>query len=410
MANTLSRSADQAGQRQSSIWTEPREWLISRWLKRIKAGCLTVEFPSGARAVFDGAEPGPHASLKIRNLRMVNRLVLSGDIGFAESHMAGEWDTQDLSALLSLGAANADAFKIAISPSPFMRVANRLYHAFRANTRRGSRRNIAAHYDLGNAFYEQWLDETMTYSSALFAAPDENLAAAQRRKYLRLAEQLELRPGDRVLEIGCGWGGFAEIAAAEYGCQVVGLTLSVEQAAYARERMRRAGISDAVDIRIQDYRDVDGQFDKIVSIEMFEAVGEKYWQGYLQILHARLKPRGKAALQIITINDHNFDQYRSNPDFIQRYIFPGGMLPGPKAFEKAVAKTPLQIRDALYFGKSYAETLRRWDRDFQRNWPRIARLGFDERFYRMWRYYLCYCEAGFDAGEIDVAHFLLERP
>ncbi len=410
MANTLSRTADQTSPRQSSIWTDPREWLLRRWLTRIRVGCLAVVFPSGARTIFEGAEPGPHASLTIRNLRMVTRLMMSGDIGFAESHMAGEWDTPDLSSLLTLGTLNTEALKIAIAPSALMRIANRLYHAFRANTRRGSRRNIAAHYDLGNDFYGQWLDETMTYSSAVFAAPDEDLAAAQRRKYLRLAEQLQLRPGDRVLEIGCGWGGFAEIAAVEYGCHVVGLTLSIEQAAYARERMQRAGVSDAVDIRIQDYRDIDGQFDKIVSVEMFEAVGEKYWPGYLQILYARLKPHGKAALQIITIDDDNFDQYRSNPDFIQRYIFPGGMLPGPKAFERAVAQTPFEIRESFYFGKSYAETLRRWDRAFQRNWPRIATIGFDERFFRMWRYYLCYCEAGFEAGEIDVAHFLLERP
>ncbi|MEX2311788.1 MAG: cyclopropane-fatty-acyl-phospholipid synthase family protein, partial [Rhodospirillales bacterium] len=212
------------------------------------------------------------------------------------------------------------------------------------------------------------------------------------------------------LEIGCGWGGFAEIAAAEFGCHVVGLTLSAEQAVYARNRMQRAGLSDAVEIRIQDYREVEGQFDKIVSIEMFEAVGEKYWPTYLQTLHARLKPGGKAALQIITIDDDNFEHYRSNPEFIQRYIFPGGMLPGPKAFEKAVAGTALEIQNAFYFGSSYAETLRRWDREFQHNWPRIASLGFDERFFRMWRYYLCYCEAGFESGDINVAHFLIERP
>jgi cyclopropane-fatty-acyl-phospholipid synthase len=369
-----------------------------------------VIFPSGAQAVFDGVDSGPHAQLKIRNLRMVTRVLASGDIGFAESYMAGEWDTPDLSSLLALGAMNADALSHATAPSPLMRLVNRLYHAMRANTRKGSRRNIASHYDLGNDFYAQWLDKTMTYSSAIFTSPDEDIVAAQRRKYRRLAEKLELSPGERVLEIGCGWGGFAEIAAAEYGCHVVGLTLSVEQAAYARERMQRAGISDSVDIRIQDYRDVEGQFDKIVSIEMFEAVGEKYWPGYLRILHDRLTPGGKAALQIITINDRNFENYRNNPDFIQRYIFPGGMLPGPKAFENAVRNTPFEVSDSFYFGKSYAETLRRWDRDFQRNWPRIAPLGFDERFYRMWRYYLCYCEAGFDTGGIDVAHFLLERP
>jgi len=410
MENTLSRNSDRADSRRPCSRAELREWLMIRWFKKIKVGRLSVVFPSGSRAVFEGRTAGPHAVLNIKSLRLASRLAVSGDIGFAESYMADEWDTPDLSSLLTLGALNRDAFHAAIAPSSVICMANRLYHAFRANTRRGSRRNIAAHYDLGNRFYDLWLDESMTYSSALFTNTDESMATAQRRKYLRLAEQLQLAPGDRVLEIGCGWGGFAEIAAAEFGCQVVALTLSVEQAAYARERMRRAGLTDSVEIRIQDYRETDGQFDKVVSIEMFEAVGEKYWPTYLQTLHARLKPGGKAALQIITIDDDHFESYRSNPDFIQRYIFPGGMLPGPKAFERAVAATPLKMRGAFYFGKSYAETLRRWGHDFQRNWPQIARLGFDERFFRMWRYYLCYCEAGFDAGDIDVAHFLIERP
>lgn len=410
MPNVLSRTLNQTGVRRSAKRTGPLQWLVHRWLRHIRIGCLTVEFPHGAQAVFDGPQAGPHAFLKIRDMRLIARVLLSGDMGLAEGYMAGEWDTPDLTSLLKLGAMNQRAFAAVIAPSPIMRLAHRVYHGFRANTRRGSRRNIAAHYDLGNDFYAHWLDQTMTYSSGLFAAPDDTLAAAQRRKYLRMAAQLELKPGDRVLEIGCGWGGFAEIAAAKFGCRVVGVTLSTEQAAYARARMQRAGLSDIVDIRLQDYRDVHGQFDKVISIEMFEAVGEKYWPVYLQTLHARLKPGGRAALQIITIDDDSFDDYRSNPEFIQRYIFPGGMLPGPRAFENAVAGTALEIRDVFYFGASYAETLRRWDRDFRRNWPRIAPLGFDQRFYRMWRYYLCYCEAGFETGDIDVAHFLIERP
>ncbi len=387
-----------------------RERMMSRWFSALRRGRLVVEFPSGARSVFEGATPGPNAFMRINNLRLVTRMMTSGDMGFAESYMAGDWDTPDLAALLTLGMTNSDELSGALRPSRLRRWFNRLYHACHANSRRGSRRNIAAHYDLGNHFYGLWLDETMSYSSALFDTADEDMVRAQRRKYLRLAEKLALRSGDRVLEIGCGWGGFAEIGAAEFGCHVTALTLSVEQAAYARERIARAGLADRVDIRIQDYRDISGTFDKIASIEMFEAVGEAYWPTYLNVLRARLAPGGRAGLQIITIDDGEFESYRQTPDFIQRYIFPGGMLPGPRAFARSVERAGLTLSGAFCFGKSYAETLRRWDRAFMENWSSIEPLGFDDRFRRMWHYYLAYCEVGFDLGRIDVGHFIIDRP
>jgi len=385
------------------------ERVFSRWFERVRVGQLTVLFPSDARQVFGGAEAGPQALIRIRNLRLAFRMLVSGDIGFAEGYMEGDWDTPDLNAVFTLGVLNARTLSKALAPSWSARLVNRVRHLRRANTKEGSRRNIAAHYDLGNAFYGHWLDETMSYSAALFDNMDETHAQAQRRKYLRLAKALDLRPGDRVLEIGCGWGGFAEIAAAEFGCEVVGLTLSTEQAAFAKARMAHAGLADRVDIRVQDYRDVTGTFDKIVSIEMFEAVGMENWPTYFEVLDRRLKPGGRAALQVITIADGSFESYRQNPDFIQLYIFPGGMLPGPSAFGRAVSEAGLKISDEFYFGKSYAESLRRWDHAFRENWPQIQAHAFDRRFYRMWRYYLCYCEVGFDHDRIDVAQFVIER-
>ncbi|NQW00253.1 MAG: class I SAM-dependent methyltransferase [Rhodospirillales bacterium] len=386
-----------------------RERLLARWLKRIVFGRLTVDLPSGRRVVFQGDHEGPLASIQVHDLNLIYRIAIAGDMGLAEGYMQGEWETPDLTTLLHLGAANATAFDISIEPNWFVNILNRLRHACRANTKHGSRRNIAAHYDLGNDFYGKWLDETMSYSAALFEDFSEGHAAAQRQKYVRLAESIDLKAGDRVLEIGCGWGGFAEIAAADYGCSVLCLTLSKEQARYATQRMAGKGLSEQVEIRVQDYRDVDGQYDKIVSIEMFEAVGEAYWKTYLDILGHRLTPGGRAALQIITISDACFSNYRKSPDFIQRYIFPGGMLPSPAAFEAAVVRSNLRISESFYFGKSYAETLRRWDRMFQENWDEIAAQGFDRTFFRMWRYYLCYCEVGFDRDTIDVGHFVIEH-
>jgi cyclopropane-fatty-acyl-phospholipid synthase len=410
MKNSLVGPTDSV--RQSAKSASPRitERLFTRWFDPLRCGRLTFEFPSARRMTFEGMQPGPNALIRIRNRRMVSRIMASGGVGFAEGYIEGDWDTPDLKSVLMVGAMNLEPLSKALKSSWLVNAFNRLRHTRHANTRKGSRRNIAAHYDLGNAFYERWLDETMSYSSALFSNAGESHAEAQHRKYRRLALAIDLRPGDWVLEIGCGWGGFAEVAATEFGCEVVGLTLSTEQAVFARKRMARQGIADRVEIRLQDYRDVAGQFDKVVSIEMFEAVGEENWGTYFQVLDRCLKPGGKAGLQVITIDDERFDSYRRKPDFIQLYVFPGGVLPSPHAFGKAVSKSGLRLSDSFYFGKSYAESLRRWAGAFCENWDDIRELGFDERFYRMWLYYLFYCEVGFDLGRIDVGQFVIERP
>ena len=385
------------------------ENLLARWAGLITRGRLTVAFPNLGERRYGATDAEVHASVRINDPRIALRMLTSGDIGLAEGYIEGEWDTADLSALLALGQLNDKALEGTLSVAWPLRFVNRLRHALNANSKRGSRRNIAAHYDLGNDFYGQWLDETMSYSAAVFAYSEEDLAEAQRRKYRRLADRLGLCPGDRVLEIGCGWGGFAEIAAAEYGCSLVGLTLSKEQAAFARQRLSRAGFSDAVEVRIQDYRDVSEQFDHIVSIEMFEAVGEDNWKDYFAVLNRCLKPGGRGGLQIITIDDAAFPRYRRNPDFIQRYIFPGGMLPSLSKLKEAIESAGLTLSESYSLGRDYAETLRRWDRAFLENWRKISTLGFDERFRRLWHYYLCYCEVGFDSGHLNVGQFIVEQ-
>ena len=382
---------------------------MARWFERLERGQLTIKFPSGRRQTFGQGEEALQGLLEIHDLRLILRMLFAGDLGLAESYLKGEWETPNLSALLTVGAINLDDLSDALQSGWLSRLQGRLRHAMRANTKRGSRRNIAAHYDLGNAFYRPWLDSTMTYSSALFVDFEEPLSVAQRRKYARLAEELDIQPGDRVLEIGCGWGGFVEYAAAEYGCEVVGLTLSTEQAAYACERMENSGLADQVEIRLQDYRDVRGVFDKIVSIEMFEAVGVEHWPIYFDTLRQRLNPSGRAAVQSITIGDEHFASYRSTPDFIQHYIFPGGVLPSPSVFTESAMAAGMSVCNTHFFGSSYAETLRRWKKDFLAAWPMIQEMGFDERFRRMWLYYLCYSEVGFDTGKIDVAQFTIQH-
>lgn len=386
-----------------SIW----ENLLDRWISRIEIGSLTLKFPSGLERTFHGSIEGPNAAMTVKSWKLIPRLIMSGDVGLAESFMAGEWDTPDLTKLILLGDLNEQSLGDAVTPSKLIGLLERFRHFLHANSKRGSKRNIAAHYDLGNDFYSTWLDKSMSYSSALFNEPKENLEAAQRRKYMRLARQLELKENDCVLEIGCGWGGFAEIAAREFKCNVVGITLSTEQATYATDRMHRSQVANLVDIRLEDYRDVKGKFDKIVSIEMLEAVGVENWRRYFEVVQKRLKPEGKAAIQTITIDNQFFDIYRRRPDFIQKYIFPGGVLPNENAINDSINLAGLKLLDSYYFGNSYAETLRRWHSSFEQKWNEITKLGFDERFQQMWRYYLSYCEAGFETGHINVGQFII---
>jgi cyclopropane-fatty-acyl-phospholipid synthase len=296
-----------------------------------------------------------------------------------------------------------------MAASPVMAALLRLRHRLRPNTRAGARRNIAEHYDLGNEFYARWLDPTMTYSSAIFAEPGMPLEEAQRAKYRRVVETLGIAATDHVLEIGCGWGGFAEFAAKETGCRVTGLTLSRAQAEFAKARMERQGLADRVDIRIEDYRDVEGKFDKIASIEMFEAVGEENWPVYFKAVADKLKPGGAANVQTIVVADERFPTYRRNIDFIRRYIFPGGLLPSTARLKEEIARIGLRLADAHFFGESYVRTLTEWHRAFIARWREIAPLGFDERFKRMWAYYLCGCAASFRAKTTDVGQFLIQK-
>ena len=378
-------------------------------LLSIKGGAIDMTMPTGETLRFGDDDRAPIA-MRVKDYRFANRVLKNGDIGFAEAWMAHEWETSDLSALLTLFANNIERFKRVFEGDVLGKAVNWLRHLSRDNTREGSRRNIYEHYDLGNRFYEAWLDPSMTYSSARFDATVSDLEAGQRAKYKALAEHLDLKPGDHVLEIGCGWGGFAEFAAREYGVRVTGITISQEQLAYAKARMERAGLSDRVDIRIQDYRDVEGQFDKVASIEMFEAVGERHWATYFGKIADVLKPGGRAALQIITIKHDLFEAYRKRADFIQRYVFPGGMLASVERLKEETAKAGLAWHKVEAFGQSYAVTLAEWSRRFEAKWHDIRALGFDERFKQLWLFYLSYCEAGFRTGRTDVVQLELAKP
>lgn len=378
-------------------------------LLQLKGGAALITLPDGRPILFgDGA--GPRVDFQINDYRFARRVLTSGDIGFAEGYMAGEWQSNNLSDLLVFFAANVERITRLLEGGPIGKALHWIRHLSNANTKRGSRRNILAHYDLGNQFYEAWLDASMTYSSARFDAKVRDLESAQRAKYKALADHLELKAGDHVLEIGCGWGGFAEFAAREYGARVTGITISDEQLAYARARMERAGLADRVEIRRQDYRDVQGQFDKVASIEMFEAVGERYWPAYFGKIADVLKPGGKAGLQIITIKDDLFENYRKRADFIQRYVFPGGMLASIDRLKEETAKVGLVWSAAEAFGQSYADTLAEWAKRFQAKWSDIRAMGFDERFKQLWLFYLSYCEAGFRTGRTDVVQLELAKP
>jgi cyclopropane-fatty-acyl-phospholipid synthase len=335
--------------------------------------------------------------------------MLHGDVAFGEAFMDGDWSSPDVAALLDLAARNTAPLAAAIDGTPLARLANRVLHRMRANTRAGSRRNIQRHYDLGNAFYARWLDAGMSYSSALYTRPHMPLELAQDAKLDRIMALLGPMPGDSVLEIGCGWGGLAE-RLARHGCNVTGLTLSPAQLSYARQRLAAGGLAARADLRLEDYRDSSGSFDRVVSIEMLEAVGEAFWPRYFDVLRTRLNPGGVAVLQVITIDDARFDGYRRTPDFMQRHVFPGGMLPPPRAVRQHIAQAGLTLEHVETFGDSYARTLAEWRQRFLDAWLEIAAMGFPERFRRMWDYYLSYCEGGFRAGAIDVGLWRVVRP
>jgi cyclopropane-fatty-acyl-phospholipid synthase len=365
-------------------------------------GGITFVLPSGREIPIKGSAPGPDARVIIHDYKCMGRVMAAGDIGFAEGYMAGEWDTPDLTAVLTSASLNFDRIQQLGVGNPLMRAVNFVTHLLRPNSREGSKKNIHAHYDLGNAFYERWLDQTMTYSAARFERPDQPLAEAQNNKYAALARTMELSAGQSVLEIGCGWGGFAEFAAKEVGAKVTGITISTEQFDYARKRMFDQGLAEKADIQLIDYRDVTGPFDRVASIEMFEAVGERYWPTYFSKINEVLKPGGQAGLQIITIRDELFDGYRSQADFIQKYVFPGGMLGSEGRLREETDRAGLQWRGLNRFGQDYADTLAIWNDSFQKAWPEIKGLGFDERFRRLWKFYLSYCEAGFRTERTNV--------
>jgi cyclopropane-fatty-acyl-phospholipid synthase len=336
-------------------------------------------------------------------------VLTAGDIGFGEGFMLGEWDTPDLSALLEAFTINLDKLTRLLEGGVVLRMVNAVVHALRRNSRSGSKRNILAHYDLGNAFYSRWLDPSMTYSSARYDRPGQPLSEAQRNKYASLARQIGLGPDNHVLEIGCGWGGFAEFAAGEIGARVTGITISPAQYDFAKQRLFNQGLAERADIRLIDYRDVEGQFDRVASIEMFEAVGEEYWPLYFRKINDVLSPGGRAGLQIITIRDELFAHYRRRADFIQKYIFPGGMLPSETRLKEETDRAGLEWRDIVRFGQNYADTLAEWAHRFESAWDDIKSLGFDERFRRLWRFYLGYCEAGFRTERTNVVQLSLAK-
>jgi len=381
-------------------------WLLRQLISaRLESGSLTVRTPEGVRVANLGAGPGPQAELTLHRWRALWRLLLGGDLGFAEAYLDGDWDSPDLASMIELAARNQAVAETHGRGTFISRMIRRHKHASHDNTKRRARRNIEAHYDLGNDFYASWLDPGMTYSAALFAAPDQGLEAAQRAKQDRVLHLLDVHRGMRVLEIGCGWGGLAERLARDAGAVVRGITLSPAQQEYAATRLA----SLPADIRLRDYRDEYGTYDRIVAIEMLEAVGAAYWQDFFKRIQTCLAPGGRAVLQVISIAEDRFEAYRLRPDFIQHHVFPGGMLPTIEIMRREIACAGLRLVSLERFGNAYAATLAEWHRRFELAWDQLRRQGFDDRFRRKWKYYLQYCEGGFRAGAIDVGLYTIVK-
>ena len=382
---------------------------LRRLLALVEVGKITIEFPGGARIEHVGGEPGPEAHIRFEHWRPVRRLLTQGDIGLARGYLAGEWTTPDLTAVIELGARNGQKFMDALCGSAAFRLVNWIAHRGNENTKEGSRRNILAHYDLGNEFYRFWLDERMMYSSALYRRGDATLEEAQSTRLERIVEKLRIDPAATVLEIGSGWGGLAVQMARAGARRITSLTISPSQLEQARSLAEKEKYSDRVEFLLQDYRDVDGKFDRVVSIEMIEAVGKKFLPKYFETIRDRLRPVGVCVLQAITIAEDRFADYCRRPDFIQRHVFPGGFLPSKTFMRETLEKAGLRLVDAENFGDSYALTLKEWRRRFVEAWPQIEPMGFDGPFKRLWEYYLCYCEAGFRTGAVDVGLYCLQH-
>ncbi|WP_293576618.1 cyclopropane-fatty-acyl-phospholipid synthase family protein [Phaeobacter sp.] len=375
---------------------------IFNQIQALEVGQLDIHLPDGRVFRVNGAAPGPIADLKIHNPDCFARLIREGDLGFSNAYLDGWWSTSDLMAFMDLVHLGYEPVYDDFPGRGLIRAYEQFRFWLQRNHRAQAKANISYHYDLGNDFYGLWLDETMTYSSALFSGSEQSLEAAQTAKYSSMVDQMGVKPGDHVLEVGCGWGGFAEYAASQRGLKVTGLTISEEQLKFARQRIEKAGLSDQVELRLQDYRDCKGQFDGIASIEMFEAVGQKYWPVYFDMIRDRLRPGARATLQIITVGDHRWEVYQRSVDFIQKHIFPGGMLPAPKVLGEEIERAGLRQVSSIEFGDSYDQTLRMWHTSFNDRWDEVQALGFDDRFRKMWNYYLTSCAAAFRSGSCDV--------
>jgi len=377
---------------------------------RLRKGRVDFILPDGRKFRADGAEPGPVAEVHVHNDDLFARLIRDGDLGFCDAYLEGWWSTPDLQAFMDFVHGDNNEVYDSFPGKNLLQMYEKLRFWLQSNSKRQAKRNISYHYDLGNDFYALWLDDPMTYSSALFETGQESLEKAQTAKYASMVDQMGAQAGDHVLEIGCGWGGFAEYAARERGLRVTGLTISEEQYKFAVDRIEKAGLSDLVTFKLQDYRDERGKYDGIASIEMFEAVGQRYWPTYFSSVKECLKPGKNATLQIITVEDARWDVYNRGVDFIQKYIFPGGMLPSPTVLREEIESAGLQVARSIEFGESYSQTLRRWHETFNEKWDHVANLGFDDRFRRMWNFYLTSCAATFLSGNCDVTQITITRP
>ncbi len=381
--------------------------LFFNLLENIEKGSVTILTPEGAKCFFEGEMHGPNAVVSIQDWVFCEELFLKGDIGLGESYIREAWSSPDVSNVIRFGIENRDALTKIIKGSIHKIILYRIKHLFNKNTKAGSKRNIQAHYDLGNDFYKLWLDDSMTYSSALYREEKGlSLIHAQERKYQNILDELSAKPGDHILEVGCGWGGFMEYAA-QRNIKVTGVTISKEQYNFTQNRLKKN--SDLASVELKDYRDVEGKYDHIVSIEMFEALGEAYWKKYFKSLKKLLKASGRIVVQSITINHKDFLSYRKGTDFIQQYIFPGGILPSVEVFRKIAGKCGLTCIEELEFGKDYGKTLHEWDKKFNANLASVREQGFDEDFIRMWNFYLNYCRGGFEAKQISVSQFTLKH-